>query len=71
MAHYLSIVVPLFILIYTPIYMINRLGIPVFQFSTGKFTILMIFECLTIAQLILAVLMFKGLRETKKDSKGH
>ena len=61
-AHYLAIIVPLFILIYTPIYMINRLGIPVFQFSAGKFTILIIFECLAIAQVILAIFMIQKLK---------
>ncbi len=64
--HYLAIIVPFFILIYTPIYMVNRLGVPIFQFSTGKFTIFMIFECLAITQLILAVFMFRVLRENKK-----
>ena len=64
-AHYLSIVVPLFILIYTPIYMTTKMGVPVFQFSTGKFMILVIFESLAIAQIILSILMFKGAREAK------
>ena len=65
-AHWLAIVGPLFILIYTPIYMITRIGIPVSQFSTEKLIILVIFECLAIAQLILGILMLKGVREYKK-----
>ena len=66
--HWLAIIGPLFILIYTPIYMTTKMGIPVFQFSTGKFMILVIFECLAIAQLILSILMFKGVREVKNKS---
>jgi hypothetical protein len=66
-AHWLAIIGPLFILIYTPIYMTTKMGIPVFQFSTGKFIILVIFECLAIAQLILSILMFKGVREKNKS----
>lgn len=64
-AHRLSAIVPLFILIYTPIYMATKMGIPVFQFSTEKFMILIIFECLAIAQLILSILMLKSVKETK------
>jgi len=64
--HYLAIIVPFFILIYTPIYMVNRLGVPVFQFPTGKFTIFMIFECLAITQLILAVFMFRGFERKER-----
>ena len=64
-ANWLAIAGPLFILIYTPIYMTAKMGISVFQFSIGKFTIFMIFECLAIAQLILGILMFKSAREIK------
>ena len=67
-AHWLAIVGPLFIIIYTPVYMTTKMGIPVFQFSIGKLMILVIFECLAIAQLILGILMFKGVRETKNKS---
>jgi len=62
-AHWLAIIGPLFILIYTPIYMTTKMGIPVLKFPAGKFMILVIFECLAIAQLILSILMFKGIRE--------
>lgn len=60
-AHWLAIVGPLFIILYSPLHMTIRIGIPVFQFPVKKFTILLIFECLAITQLILAVLMYKEL----------
>jgi len=60
-AHWLAIVGSLFIILYSPFHMTIRIGIPVFQFPVEKFTILLIFECLAIAQLILAVLMYKEL----------
>ena len=65
-AHWLAFAGPLFILFYSPLHMTIRLGIPVFQFPIEKFTILLIFECLAVAQLVLAVLMFKRLRRIKK-----
>ena len=60
-AHWLAIIGPLFILLYTPIHMAIRLEIAVFQFPVGNLIVLVTFECLAIAQLILAVLMYKGL----------
>ena len=60
-AHWLAIVGPLFVILYSPFHMTVRIGIPVFQFPVEKFTILLIFECLAIAQLILAILMHKEL----------
>ena len=39
--------------------MAMRLGIPVFRFSAEKISILLIFEGLAIAQLILSILMHK------------
>ncbi len=66
-AHWLAIVGPLFILIYTPIYMFTRMGIPVSQFSTEKLIIFVIFECLAIVQLILGILMLKGVRKYNKS----
>ena len=61
-AHYLTIIATLFIIIYTPVFMITKLGIPLVQFPSGKIAVLVIFECLSISQLILAIFMFRGLR---------
>lgn len=71
LAHWLAIIFPLIILIYTPLHMTIHLEVPVLQFPIEKFAIFLIFECLAIAQLILAAFMFKHLRETKKDSRNH
>ena len=71
MAHWLTIIFPLVILIYTPLHMTLHLGIPVLRFPIEKLAIFLIFECLAVAQLILAAFMFKGLRETKKDNRNH
>jgi len=60
-AYWLAFMGPLFILLYSPLHMTIRLGIPVFQFPVEKFTILLIFECLAIVQIILSVLMHKEL----------
>ena len=60
-AHWLAFVGPLIILLYSPLHMTINMGIPVYQFPAGKFTILLIFECLAIAQLILSVLMHREL----------
>jgi len=60
-AHWWAVIGPLIIILYSPLHMTIRMGIPVFQFPMGKFTILLIFEGLAIAQLILAVLMHKEL----------
>ncbi|MEA3474860.1 MAG: hypothetical protein U9R23_00190 [Candidatus Cloacimonadota bacterium] len=57
--HWLAIIGPLLIVLYSPLHMTIRMGIPVIQFPLEKFTILLIFECLAIAQLIIAILMYK------------
>jgi len=62
LVHWLALIGPLIILLYSPLHMVVRLGLPIFQFPIEKFTILLIFECLAIAQITLAVLMFKGLK---------
>ncbi|MBC8526701.1 MAG: hypothetical protein H8D22_07570 [Candidatus Cloacimonetes bacterium] len=59
--HWLAVIGPLLIILYSPLHMTIRMGIPVIQFPLEKFTILLIFECLAIAQLILAILMVRGL----------
>jgi len=69
-AHWLAIIGPLFILLYTPLHMAIRLGIAVFQFPVGNLIVLVTFECLAIAQLILAVLMYKGLM-LKRECGNH
>ncbi|MEA2092740.1 MAG: hypothetical protein U9P61_02105 [Patescibacteria group bacterium] len=58
-SHYLLIIFPLIILIYTPLHMTVHLGVPISQFPLEKFSIFLIFECLAIIQVILAFLMFK------------
>ncbi len=60
-AHWWAVIGPLIIILYSPFHMTIRMGIPVFQFPMEKFTILLIFECLAIAQIILSVLMHKEL----------
>ena len=59
-AHWLAIIGPLFILLYTPLHMSISLDNAVFHFPVGNLIVLVTFECLGIAQLILAVLMYKG-----------
>ena len=59
--HWLAFIGPLLILLYSPLHMTIRMGIPVIQFPVEKFTILLIFECLAIAQIVLAVLMHREL----------
>jgi len=68
-AHWWAVVGPLIIILYSPLHMTIRLGIPVFQFPVEKFTILLIFECLAIAQLILSVLMHRELMLKHGTSK--
>jgi len=68
-AHWLAFIGPLFIIIYSPPHMTIRLGIPVFQFPVEKFTILLIFECIALGQLILSVLMHREL--VLKHSKSN
>jgi len=57
--HWLAATAPLIIIPLTPIVMIHHLGLKVFL--TEKMAIFMIFECIAIAQFILAILMFRGL----------
>ena len=59
--HWLAFIGPLFILLYSPLHMTVRMGLPVFQFPLEKLTILLIFESLALVQLILSVLMYKKL----------
>lgn len=69
-AHWLAFIGPIIIIIiYTPLHMMMRLGISVFQFSSGKLIILIIFQCLAITQIILAVLMFRNLILKGGDKK--
>lgn len=56
-AHWLAVLVPLIIIFLTPVIMIHNLGHEIFQIE--KMIILIIFECLAIAQVILALLMFR------------
>jgi len=49
----------LIIILYSPLHMTMRLGIPVFRFSPERMSILLIFEGLAIAQLILSIFMHK------------
>jgi len=58
-AHWLTTLGPLIIILYSPLHMTMRLGIPVFRFPAEKMSILSIFEALAIAQLILSILMYK------------
>jgi len=63
-AHWWAFIGPLIILFYSPLHMTVRLGIPVFQFPFEKLTILLIFEGLAVAQLILSILMYKEHKTT-------
>ena len=58
-AHWWAIIGPLIITLYSPFHMTMRLGIPVFRFPTEKMSILLIFEGLAIAQLILSISMHR------------
>ena len=64
-AHWLAALIPLLILSITPNYMIYRIYLGNEMFSPEKIVIFAIFECLAAAQIILAILMFRGL--TLKD----
>ena len=64
LAHWLAVLMPLIIIPLTPIIMIHNLGHEIFQIE--KITILIIFECLAITQVILALFMFKGLKKQIK-----
>ena len=59
-AHWLAVLIPLIITFLTPIIMIHNLGHGIYQIE--KIAILLIFECLAIAQVILALLMCKRLK---------
>ena len=58
--HWVAVLIPLIILFLTPVIMIHNLGHGIFQIE--KITILIIFECLAIAQIILGVLMFRRVK---------
>ena len=58
-AHWLAALIPLIILPATPVYMIYRLGSQIFRVE--KITICIIFMSVAMAQVILAILMFRGL----------
>ena len=64
-AHGLAILFPLIIVPLTPVIMVSNLGSEIFQIE--KLTILFIFELIAILQLVLAVLMFKGMGGKKKQ----
>jgi hypothetical protein len=68
-AHWLAVLFPLIILPLTPVIMIYNLGQGVFHLE--KIIVLVIFEGVAIAQVILAVSMFKGLvfKRIKKRQK--
>ena len=68
-AHWWAVIGPLIIILYSPLQMTMRLGIPVFQFSAEKLSILLIFEGLAIAQLILSILMYKEHSEVARLPK--
>ena len=57
------------IILYSPFHMSMRLGIPVFRFSAEKMSILLIFEALAVAQLILSILMHKEYSKIERLSK--
>ena len=57
--HWLAALAPLIIIPLTPIIMIHHLGLRMFLME--KLAIFMIFECIAIAQFIVAILMFRGL----------
>jgi len=59
-AHWLAVLIPLIIIPLTPAIMVHNLGKGIFQIE--KMEILVIFECIAIAQIILAFLMSKDLK---------
>lgn len=67
-AHWLAALIPLVILPLTPIIMMNRLGDEMFHLE--KISILIIFEALAIAQIVLAVWMLRGLKFRRKRMNG-
>ena len=64
-AHWLAVLMPIIIVFLTPIIMVRNLGSEIFQIE--KITILIIFECLAIAQVILALSMFGNLKNKLRD----
>ena len=62
-AHWLAILIPSIIVPLTPIIMVHNLGSEIFQIE--KITILIIFECLALMQIILALLMFRSIGDKK------
>ncbi len=63
-AHWIAILIPLIIIPLVPMIMIHNLGEGIFQIE--KIAILVIFGCLAVMQIVLAILMFKNL-EVKND----
>ena len=59
-AHWLAVLIPLIIIPLTPAIMVHNLRQGIFQIE--KMAILVIFECIAIAQIILAFLMSKDLK---------
>ena len=70
-AHWWAVIGPLIIILYSPLHMTMRLRIPVFRFSAEKLSILLIFEGLAIAQLILSILMHKKHSEIARVPKSQ
>jgi len=64
-AHSLAILFPLIIIPLTPIIMVCNLGSKIFQIE--KLTILFIFELIAILQTILAISIFKNLKQKKNE----
>jgi len=60
-AHTLAILLPFIIIPLTPIIMVRNLGSEIFQIE--KLTILFIFELIAILQIILAILLFKKMKQ--------
>ena len=68
-AHWLAALMPLLILSITPNYMIYKIYLGKEMFSPEKIVIFAIFECLAIAQIILVILMFRGLTLKDEETK--
>jgi len=64
-AHRLMVLFPLIIIPLAPIIMVRNLGSEIFQIE--KIAILIIFELLAISQAILAILIFKNLKQRKNE----
>jgi len=63
--HWLAALIPLIIIPLTPAIMVYNLGQGIFQIE--KMTILVIFECIAITQIILAFLMSKDLKNKLRN----